>query len=35
MIAAILLEILTLCSAALGQGMTKGIMSPPANVRPP
>lgn len=34
-IAAILLEILTLCSAALGQGMTKGIMSPPANVRPP
>jgi len=35
MIAAILLAILTLCSAALGQGMTKGIMSPPANVRPP
>jgi protein SCO1 len=35
MIAAILLGILTLCSVALGQGMTKGIMSPPANVRPP
>jgi protein SCO1 len=35
MIAAILLGILTLCSAAQGQGMTKGIMSPPANVRPP
>ena len=35
MIAAILLAILTLCSAALGQGMSKGIMSPPANVRPP
>ena len=34
-IAAILLGTLTLCSAALGQGMTKGIMSPPANVRPP
>ena len=35
LIAAILLGILTLCSAAHGQGMTKGIMSPPANVRPP
>ena len=35
MIAAILLGTLSLCSAALGQGMTKGIMSPPANVRPP
>ena len=35
MIAAILLGTLTLCSAALGQGMSKGIMSPPANVRPP
>jgi protein SCO1 len=27
--------VLALCSLALGQGMTKGIMSPPANVRPP
>ena len=35
MITAILLGTLTLCSTALGQGMTKGIMSPPANVRPP
>jgi protein SCO1/2 len=35
MIAAILLGTITLCSAALGQGMSKGIMSPPANVRPP
>src|SRR5437016_11187996 len=35
MIAAILLAILTLCSAALGQGMTQSILSPPANVRPP
>lgn len=35
MIAAILLGILSLCSEALGQGMTKGIMTPPANVRPP
>ena len=34
-IAAILLGTLTLSSAALGQGMSKGIMSPPANVRPP
>jgi protein SCO1/2 len=30
-----LLGTLTLCSSALGQGMTTGIMSPPANVRPP
>jgi protein SCO1/2 len=35
LIVAIMLGILTLCSAAQGQGMTKGIMSPPANVRPP
>ena len=35
MITAILVGTLTLCSTALGQGMTKGIMSPPANVRPP
>ena len=35
LIAAILLSTLTLGSAAQGQGMTKGIMSPPANVRPP
>ena len=34
-IAALLLGILTLSSGAWGQGMTKGIMSPPANVRPP
>jgi protein SCO1/2 len=34
-IAALLLGTLALCSSALGQGMTKGIMSPPANVRPP
>jgi protein SCO1 len=27
--------VLGLCSLALGQGMTTGIMSPPANVRPP
>jgi protein SCO1/2 len=26
---------LALCSLAFGQGMTTGIMSPPANVRPP
>ena len=35
MIAAVLLTTLTLCSPAVGQGMTTGIMSPPANVRPP
>ena len=35
MIAAVLLGTLTLCCSALGQGMTTGIMSPPANVRPP
>jgi protein SCO1/2 len=34
-IAALLIGILTLSSVAWGQGMTKGIMSPPANVRPP
>ena len=35
MIAAVLLTTLSLCSPAVGQGMTTGIMSPPANVRPP
>ena len=35
MIAAVLLTTLTLCSPAVGQGMTTGIMSSPANVRPP
>ena len=35
MIPAVLLATLTLCSPAVGQGMTTGIMSPPANVRPP
>jgi protein SCO1/2 len=35
MIPAVLLATLTLCSPAMGQGMTTGIMSPPANVRPP
>src|SRR5437667_11473213 len=35
MIAAVLLTTLTLCSPAVGQGVTTGIMSPPANVRPP
>jgi protein SCO1 len=30
-----LLVALALCSSAVGQGMTQGIMSPPANVRPP
>ena len=32
---AFLLGTLALCPSALGQGMTPGIMSPPANVRPP
>jgi protein SCO1/2 len=31
----LLLAIVLLTSTAWGQGMTKGIMSPPANVRPP
>ena len=31
----ILLSLLLLTTAALGQGMSKGIMSPPSNVRPP
>jgi protein SCO1/2 len=29
------LLLLTVCGNAWGQGMTKGIMSPPANIRPP
>ena len=30
-----LVTVLLLSASAFGQGMTKGIMSPPANVRPP
>ena len=35
MMIAVVLSIITLQPSALGQGMTTGIMSPPANVRPP
>jgi len=35
MMIAVVLSVITLQSSTLGQGMTKGIMSPPANVRPP
>ena len=34
-ILAVAFAVLFMSAAAVGQGMTKGIMSPPANVRPP